>query len=54
MCDTFDELMKCLEEKDFETEKIIRFADENFAGYEGSASDRVIDEILLKGENSDE
>lgn len=54
VCDTFDELMKCLEEKDFETEKIIRFADENFAGYEGSASDRVIDEILLKGENSDE
>ncbi len=50
VCDTFDQLMECLEKKDFETEKIIRFADENFSDYRGNASDKVIDEILLKGE----
>ena len=39
-----------LEQKDFETEKIIQFAKDNFGGYRGDASDRVIDEILLQEE----
>ncbi len=47
---TFDQLMERLEEKDFETEKIIQFAKDNFGGYRGDASDRVIDEILLQEE----
>ena len=50
VCDTFDQLMECLEQKDFETEKIIQFAKDNFGGYRGDASDRVIDEILLQEE----
>ena len=47
---SFDQLMECLEQKDFETEKIIQFAKDNFGGYRGDASDRVIDEILLQEE----
>ena len=50
LSDTFDQLMECLEQKDSETEKIIRFAKDNFGGYRGDASDRVIDEILLQEE----
>ena len=48
--DTFDQLMECLEKKDFEIEKIVQFAKDNFGGYRGDASDRVIDEILLQEE----
>ena len=50
VCDTFDQLMECLEHRDFELEKIIQFAKDNFGGYRGDASDRVIDEILLQEE----
>ena len=47
VCDDFDQLMDCLEKEDFEIDKIRKFAEENFAGYDGNAADRVIDEILL-------
>lgn len=54
VCDTFEELMAVLENSDFEKEKTERFVEENFSGYASNASDRVIDEILLKGENVNE
>lgn len=47
VCDNFDELMEALENKNFEIEKIIKFVEDNFSEYDGHASDRVIDEILL-------
>lgn len=47
VCDTFDELMSALESSDFETDKLDRFVEENFGGYDGHACDRVIDRILL-------
>ena len=54
VCDTFDELMQALEDGDFEEEKIKKFVEDNFGEYQGNASDRVIDEILLQGGTADE
>lgn len=50
VCDTFEELMESLNNKDYEIEKLIRFKNENFSEYDGCASDRVIDTILLNKE----
>ena len=47
VCDTFEEMIEAIKNKDFEIEKMHRFAKENFANYDGVASDKVIDEILL-------
>lgn len=49
ICDTFDELMDALKNKDYEIEKIYQFVEENFSNYDGHASDKAINEILLKG-----
>ena len=54
VCDTFDELMQALTDGDFEEEKIKKFVEDNFGEYQGNASDRVIDEILLQGGTADE
>lgn len=48
VCDDFEEFMECLESEEFESEKIIKFVRDNFGDYKGNASDRVIDDILLK------
>lgn len=48
VCDSFEELMSALEMEDFEVEKLYQFVEENFKNYDGHASDRVIDIILLK------
>lgn len=49
ICDTFDELMDALENKDYEIEKVYRFVEENFSNYDGKASDKAINAILLNG-----
>ena len=48
ICDSFEELMKALHEKDYEYEKIEKFVEDNFGEYDGRACDRIIDQILLK------
>lgn len=48
VCDTFEELMTALYEKDYEYEKILRFVKENFGEYDGHACDRIIDRIILE------
>lgn len=48
VCDSFDEMMEALRNGDFEIEKLLQFADENFGDYDGHAADRIIDTILLK------
>ena len=48
MCDTFDELMDALKNKDYEIEKVYRFVEENFADYDGKATDKAINRILLR------
>lgn len=47
VCDTFEEMIEAIKGKDFEIEKIYRFVEENFANYDGTASDKVIDKILM-------
>ena len=47
VCDTFEEMLEAIKEKDFEVEKMHQFVEENFAHYDGKASDKAIDEILL-------
>ena len=49
VCDTFDELMDALKNKDYEVEKVYRFVEENFSNYDGHASDKAINRILLQG-----
>lgn len=48
VCDTFEELISALEQKDFEKEKIDEFVEKNFKEYDGHAADKAIDQILLK------
>ncbi len=54
VCDTFEEMMTALKTKDYEVEKIYQFVKENFSNYDGCATDKAIDRILLnKGECND-
>ena len=48
VCDTFEELIEALKNKDYEYEKVIAFVEENFADAAGQASDKLIDNIILK------
>ena len=48
VCDTFEELMDALYQKDYEFEKIEQFVADNFGEYDGRACDRIIDQIILK------
>lgn len=48
VCDTFDELMTALENKDYELEKTLKFREENFSNYDGHAADKIIDKVLLQ------
>lgn len=50
VCDTFDELMDALKNKDYEIEKVYRFVEENFSDFDGHASDKAINRILLQGD----
>lgn len=47
VCYTFDELLKAIEEKDFEQEKVEQYVKHHFDYIDSNASDRVIDWILL-------
>lgn len=48
VCDTFEELIKALKEKDYEYEKVLRFVEENFEGVTERAADKLIDKVILK------
>ena len=50
VCDTFDEMMKALEDKDYELEKTTAFKEANFSNFDGHAADRIIDTLLLPEE----
>ena len=47
VCYTFDEIMTALEKKDYEYEKVEEYVEKHFDYIDSSASDRVIDWILL-------
>ncbi|MCD7810111.1 MAG: CDP-glycerol glycerophosphotransferase family protein, partial [Erysipelotrichaceae bacterium] len=48
ICYTIDEVVNTIKNKDFETEKLYKFIEENFDQHTGSAADKVIDNIILK------
>jgi len=48
VCDTFEEMIEALNNRDFEVEKINKFVEDNFGEYDGKACDKAIDSILLK------
>ena len=47
VCDTFEELMTALRTCDYELDKTLAFSQANFGEYDGKASDRIIDMIIL-------
>lgn len=49
ICRTLDELLEAIRNGDFEMERLYRFIEENFDHTDGLASDKVIDNIILKG-----
>lgn len=47
ICHTFDELIKAIQEKDFEYEKVEKYVEHHFDFIDTHSSDRVIDWIIL-------
>lgn len=47
VCDTFEEMMDALRNKDYEIEKVYQFVKDNYDEYDGHATDKAIDAILL-------
>lgn len=47
VCYTFDELLKAIEEKDFEYQKVDEYVEHHFDFIDSGASDRVIDWLVL-------
>lgn len=48
VCDTFEDMINALKNKDFEIEKVYQFVEDNFDNYDGHAADKAINQILLK------
>ena len=48
VCRTTGELLEAIRTGDFEMERLHRFVAENFDSTDGLASDKVIDNIILK------
>lgn len=53
VCTTFKEVIETIENKDFEMKKLERFREENFSIHNKTASDMIIDNIILKHINDD-
>lgn len=49
VCNTLDEVIDTIKNKDFEMDKLDKFVENNFDQTEGYASDKIIDNIILKG-----
>ena len=47
VCHTFEEVLKAIEEKDFDYPKVEEYVTKNFDHIDSNASDRVIDWIIL-------
>lgn len=46
VCDTFQEMMEAMRKEDYEVEKIYQFVRDNFANYDGCATDKAIHQIF--------
>jgi len=51
VCDTFEELMEALENKDYELEKTLKYERDNFNNMDNKASERILNRILNIGGN---
>jgi CDP-ribitol ribitolphosphotransferase len=54
VCETMDDLVKAIEERDFDTWKIEAFRRENFDVVDTNSADRVIDWLILDDPNTSE
>lgn len=54
VCITFDEILKAIEEEDFEIQKLQNYRNENFDKNEKKSTDLIIDNLILKGGKNDE
>ncbi len=52
VCTDFDDVIKAIREKDFQMEKLLKFAHENISETGERAADQVIDHILLRKNNN--
>lgn len=50
VCESFDEVIKTVNNKEFEIEKIEKFVEESFDDQKKLASDSLIDNLIIKGE----
>ncbi len=48
VCDTFEELVSSIKNDDYDFDKTSKFVEDKFSDYNGNASDKVIDKVLLK------
>ena len=46
VCDTFEEMMDAMRDEDYEVEKIYQFVKDNFANYDGCATDKALQKIF--------
>ena len=46
VCDTFDEMISSIENSDFETEKSLKFVEDNFGEYDGHSSKKLLEKVL--------
>ena len=54
VCITFDEILKAIEEEDFEIQKLQNYRNKNFDKNEKKSTDLIIDNLILKGGKNDE
>lgn len=54
ICNTFDDLMTAMKNKDYEFEKMDGFIKKNFTYTDGKSTDRVIDQLIMGLEPSDQ
>lgn len=53
VCVDFEEVINAIYNKDFETEKLKKFREENFSIHDKTASDMIIDHLILKNKDND-
>ena len=53
ICMKFEEVIETIKDEDFEMDKLNKFREENFSIHEKTASDMIIDNIILKNNDDD-
>lgn len=53
ICKTYDELINAINNQDFEVNKLQKYVEENFDKHDKKATDMIIDNLILKGDQND-